>query len=63
MWLSGFYGLAVYFFPLFDSKLLPMAYSLTFNLLALLCTPPLGGKTSCCLLPVFVYFSGLYYKV
>lgn len=40
-------------FPLFDSKLLPMAYSLTFNLLALLCTPPLGGKTSCCLLPVF----------
>lgn len=28
-------------FPLFDSKLLPMAYSLTFNLLALLCTPPL----------------------
>lgn len=40
-------------FPLFDSELLPMAYSLTFNLLALLCTPPLGGKTSCCLLPVF----------
>lgn len=37
MWLSGFYGLAVYFFPL-DSKLLTMAYSLTFNLLALLCS-------------------------
>lgn len=52
MWLSGFYGLAVYF-PSFDSKLLPMAYSLTFNLLALLCTLPWGGKSSCCLLPVF----------
>lgn len=37
MWLSGFYGLAVYFF-LLDSKLLTMAYSLTFNLLALLCS-------------------------
>lgn len=36
-----------------DSELLPTAYGLTFNLLALLCTPPPGGKTSCCLLPVF----------
>lgn len=42
MWLSGFYGLAVYF-PSFDSKLPPMAYSLTFNLLALLCTLPREG--------------------
>lgn len=40
-------------FPLFDSKLSPMAYSLTFNLLALLCTPPSRGRTSCGLLPVF----------
>lgn len=56
MWLSGFYGLAVYFFPL-DSKLLTMAYSLTFNLLALLCSLSLYGKTSCCLLPVFCLLS------
>lgn len=38
-------------FPLFDSKLSPMAYSLTFNLLALLCTPP-SGRAPCGLLPV-----------
>lgn len=43
MWLSSSYGLAVYF-SLFDSKLSPMAYSLTFNLLALLCTLPQGGS-------------------
>ena len=44
MWSSSFYGLAVDF-PLFVGNLSPMAYSSTFNLLALLCTPPSGGKT------------------
>lgn len=38
-------------FPLFDSRLSPMAYSLTFNLLALLCTSP-SGRAPCGLLPV-----------
>lgn len=42
MWLSSFYGLAVYF-SLFLTVNSPMAYSLTFNLLALLCTPPHEG--------------------
>lgn len=40
MWLSSFLWPCCVLFPLFDSKLSPMAYSLTFNLLALLCTPP-----------------------
>lgn len=61
MWLSSCYGLAVYF-SLFDSKLSPMAYSLTFNLLALLCTPP-AGRLCVVYCQFFVYFSGLYYKV
>lgn len=37
-----FLWLCCVLFPLFDSNLLPMAYSLTFNLLVLLCTPPAG---------------------